>query len=237
MSLIAGYVNCSYLWCRCPCLVVKVLCKHPFSRSITFILYFVSLLLPSPSFCLFLDYSAHFRSLLFTSAFGLSYLRMFLTILVYVTFYLHTISDSRMFIVPILTWSIRNTVSVLWSLLVHRVATIHKNGRRLMLWRSWVWIPAPYTGWTFFTWIYGKNCNIFLKRWKKLIRGWECPFSKMIEISTRYRKSGKNDAEFGAVVWLSGRFRCQTSTVRIQSLAKVILNIVYCQLFWKDEVK
>ena len=26
-------------------------------------------------------------------------------------------------------------------------------GRRLMFWRSWVWIPALHTGWTFFTFI------------------------------------------------------------------------------------
>ena len=89
-----------------------MLCKRPFYRSITFILYFVSLPLTSPSFCYFLDYSTHFHSLPFTSYFGLSYLRMFLTILVFVMFYLHTISDSRMFVVTILTWSIRNTGSV-----------------------------------------------------------------------------------------------------------------------------
>ena len=104
-----------------------MLCKRPFYRSITFILYFVSLPLTSPSFCYFLDYSTHFHSLPFTSYFGLSYLRMFLTILVFVMFYLHTISDSRMFVVTILTWSIRNTGSVFWSLLVHCVANIDKN--------------------------------------------------------------------------------------------------------------
>ena len=68
----------------------------------------------SADFSLFLDHSAHFCSLPFTSPFGQSYLRMFQTILVYVTFYWHTISDSRMFIVTISTWSIWNTVSVLW---------------------------------------------------------------------------------------------------------------------------
>ena len=104
-----------------------MLCKRPFYRSITFILYFVSLPLTSPSFCNFLDYSTHFHSLPFTSYFGLSYLRMFLTILVFVMFYLHTISDSRMFVVTILTWSIRNTGSVFWSLLVRCVANIDKN--------------------------------------------------------------------------------------------------------------
>ena len=35
-------------------------------------------------------------------------------------------------------------------------------GRRLTFRRSWVRIPAPYTGWTFFT--YCKNCNVCLKR-------------------------------------------------------------------------
>ena len=34
-------------------------------------------------------------------------------------------------------------------------------GRRLMFWRSWVQIPAPYAGWTFFTFLCCKNCNCF----------------------------------------------------------------------------
>ena len=32
-------------------------------------------------------------------------------------------------------------------------------GRRLVFWRLWVQIPAPYTGWTFFTYICCKNSN------------------------------------------------------------------------------
>ena len=32
-----------------------------------------------------------------------------------------------------------------------------------MFQRSWVQIPAPYTGWTFFTFICCKNCNVWLK--------------------------------------------------------------------------
>ena len=40
-------------------------------------------------------------------------------------------------------------------------------GRRLMFRRSGVQIPAPYTGWTFFTYILCKNCNdVCLKRQK-----------------------------------------------------------------------
>ena len=35
--------------------------------------------------------------------------------------------------------------------------------RRLMSWRSWVRIPAPYTGWTFFTFI---CCKIVMFVWK-----------------------------------------------------------------------
>ena len=39
--------------------------------------------------------------------------------------------------------------------------------RRLKFKRLWVQIPAPYTGWTFFTLICCKNCNnVFLKRRK-----------------------------------------------------------------------
>ena len=38
--------------------------------------------------------------------------------------------------------------------------------RRLMFQRSWVWIPALYTGWTFFTFNCCENCNACLKRQK-----------------------------------------------------------------------
>ena len=37
-------------------------------------------------------------------------------------------------------------------------------GKRLTFQRSWVRIPAQYTGWTFFTYICCKNCNVCLKR-------------------------------------------------------------------------
>ena len=36
-------------------------------------------------------------------------------------------------------------------------------GTRPMSWRSWVRIPAPYTGWTFFTFI---CCKIVMFVWK-----------------------------------------------------------------------
>ena len=39
-------------------------------------------------------------------------------------------------------------------------------GRRLMLQRSWLRIPAPNTGRTFFTFIFCKNCNVCLKKTK-----------------------------------------------------------------------
>ena len=37
-------------------------------------------------------------------------------------------------------------------------------GKRLMFQRSWVRFPAPYTDWTFFTFICCKNCEVCLKR-------------------------------------------------------------------------
>ena len=40
-------------------------------------------------------------------------------------------------------------------------------GKRLMFQRSWVRFPAPFTGWTFFTFICCKNCKVCLKRPKK----------------------------------------------------------------------
>ena len=36
-----------------------------------------------------------------------------------------------------------------------------------MLPRLWVQIPPPFTGWTFFTNICSKNCNVCLKRQKQ----------------------------------------------------------------------
>ena len=45
-------------------------------------------------------------------------------------------------------------------------------GRKLIFQRSWVRIPALYTWWTISTFIWGKNCNVCLKRRK---RGWGLP--------------------------------------------------------------
>ena len=44
-------------------------------------------------------------------------------------------------------------------------------GRRLMFQRSWVRIPALYTGWTFFTYIFVVKFVMCLKRRKKWKRG------------------------------------------------------------------
>ena len=38
-----------------------------------------------------------------------------------------------------------------------------QKSKQLISWRSWVWIPATYTVWTFFTYICCKNCNVCLK--------------------------------------------------------------------------
>ena len=99
----------------------------PFKQICNFILYFVSLLLTSPYFRSLLEYSAYFCSLQFTSSFWPNLPKNVPDYSSNVTFYWRAMSDSRMFIVPILTWSIRNTSSVNWNLLVCRVATIHKK--------------------------------------------------------------------------------------------------------------
>ena len=39
-------------------------------------------------------------------------------------------------------------------------------GRRLVFQRLCVQIKAPYTGWTFFSYICCKNCDVYLKRQK-----------------------------------------------------------------------
>ena len=110
-----------------PMLFGNFLCcvNAPFVLICNFILYFVSLLLTSPYFCSLLEYSAHFRSLQFTSSFWPNLSKNVSVYSSNVTFYWCAMSDLRMFIVLILTWSIRNT-SVNRNLLVCRVATIHK---------------------------------------------------------------------------------------------------------------
>ena len=46
-----------------------------------------------------------------------------------------------------------------------------------------------------------------------------------------------NLAQWLWLSWQSGRFRHQRSAVQIPSLAKFLLNIVNCQLYWKDDNK
>ena len=59
-------------------------------------------------------------------------------------------------------------------------------GRRLMFRRLWVWIPAPYTGWTFFTYNCCKNWNDVCLKWPKINdkrgRGW--PIFKKLKKTT-----------------------------------------------------
>ena len=112
-----------------PMLFGNFLCcvNAPFVLICNFILYFISLLLTSPYFCSLLEYSAHFRSLQFTSSFWPNLPKNVPDYSSNMTFYWRAMSNSRMFIVPILTWSIRNTSSVNWNLLVRHVATIHKS--------------------------------------------------------------------------------------------------------------
>ena len=57
---------------------------------------------------------------------------------------------------------------------------------------------------------------------------------------TRTRSKYNNLTDFGQwlwLSWLSSRFQYQRSEVRVLSSAKFTLNIVYCQLYWKDKNK
>ena len=62
--------------------------------------------------------------------------------------------------------------------------------RRLVSWRLWVWIPALYTVWTFFTFICCKNWNFCLRRWNKWKRGRGLPIfkenKKFPNVASRY---------------------------------------------------
>ena len=86
--------------------------------------------------------------------------------------------------------------------------------------RSWVRIPAPYTGWTFFTWVCCINCNVCLKRpkinakeagdgpFKKLLKGvgyvsvWPklCPKS---DLDLRWKILNEN------ICWKSAATKCE----------------------------
>ena len=73
----------------------------------------------------------------------------------------------------LLAWLICRGVLVFPSFLSRRCSLQQINigrepwssgyGRGLIFWRSWVRIPAPYTGCTFFRYICCKNCNVCLE--------------------------------------------------------------------------
>ena len=80
-------------------------------------------------------------------------------------------------------------------------------GRRLTFQRSWVWFPAPDTGWTwhFFTLICYKNCIVCLKKTenkRKRGRGWAI-FLKKKEIAfwlTKKFGTGRGDGQVVSVL-------------------------------------
>ena len=60
------------------------------------------------------------------------------------------LSSSCMSLTSCSSWNGRNGLSLL--ILVKQYCTWSSGyGRKLMFWRSCVWIPVPYTGWIFFT--------------------------------------------------------------------------------------
>ena len=85
--------------------------------NVTFILYFVSTSFSFYFFLLHLDYSIHFLwRWLHHFCYYSTYTELSRYCFCY-DVYVHYISDSRMFIVHILTWLIWNTISVHWKLL------------------------------------------------------------------------------------------------------------------------
>ena len=122
-----GHPPDDWIWTR----VFWLLCKRLLYQFCNFILYFVSLLLTSPYFRSLLEYSAHFRSLVYIIPFWPILPKNVPDYSSNMTFYWRAMSDSRMIIVPILTWLIQNTSSVNWNLLVRRVATIHKKAIKI----------------------------------------------------------------------------------------------------------
>ena len=89
----------------------------PLILNVTFILYFVSTSFSFYFFLLHLDYSIHFLwRWLHHFCYYSTYTELSRYCFCY-DVYVHYISDSRMFIVHILTWLIWNTISVHWKLL------------------------------------------------------------------------------------------------------------------------
>ena len=84
-------------------------------------------------------------------------------------------------------------------------------GSRLTFQRSWVRIPAPDTGWTFFTLICCKNCIVCLKRPKinKKEAGVGPIFKKLVNTSRGYNMEWVNwglNIPLSVGIWLDNCF-------------------------------
>ena len=91
-------------------------------------------------------------------------------------------------------------------------------GWRLMFERSWVPIPAPYTGWTFFTLIRCKNCIICLNRLK--INEKEAgvgPFKKSAIVSDELRTAKSVKLQRQVQIMQKGQFALTPFRVRSKS--------------------
>ena len=117
-------IHFCYNWC-----ISKECCVNATYTNVTFILYFV---ITSFSFFFFLPPTRLFRSLLWLRLHHFCSYSPYLELSRYFFFYdiyLCWISDSRMFIVSILTWSIWHTVSVHWKLLFIMLQLFTKKGQ------------------------------------------------------------------------------------------------------------
>ena len=108
------------------------------------------------------------------------------------------------------------------------------SGRRLMFQRSWVWLSAPYTGWTFFTFICCKYCNVSLKRPKiKQKRGWPIFLLKTIILTDWPENELKRMQTYSvgteAYVWKGWKYvadeleieiECDTLTMKLRKVEK-----------------
>ena len=115
-------------------------------------------------------------------------------------------------------------------------------GRRLVFQRSWVRIPAPYTGWIFFTFICCKKCNICLKRRKQAGSGYWKNYLLLVHHNTKVRihfqwniplHGGRqcHDSPQKDTAWICSRRRsCATpylcvSSFRLEQVLKVFFPI------------
>ena len=92
-----------------------------------------------------------------------------------------------------------------------------------MLKRSWVRIPAPYTGWTFFTFNCCENCNVLFEKTK--INEKEAGYGPL----KKYFKTAAPNARF-FLSTLNGKSLCVPSILLCLLSQPFVFNFTFVQV-------